>query len=64
MLFTHIFYSKVICDKGERDGLPFVKPKTRRVDALIIVVWGKPFPEEFVGKYPGLREAPNCMFHP
>ena len=48
MLLTYIFYSKIIHDKGERDGSPFVSPKAGTVDALIIFMWGEPFPEEFV----------------
>ena len=48
MLLTYIFYSKIMHNKGEHDGSPFVLPKARSVDALIISVWGKPFPEEFV----------------
>jgi hypothetical protein len=48
MLLTYIFDSKIIHDKGGHDGSPFVSPEARRVDTLIISVWGKLFPEEFV----------------
>jgi hypothetical protein len=48
MLLTDIFDSEIIHDKGECDGSPFVLPNAGSVDALIISVWGKLFPEEFV----------------
>ena len=48
VLITYIFYSEIIHNKGERDGSPFVSPKAGSVDALIISVWGKSFPKEFV----------------
>ena len=64
MFLSNVFYSEIVHDKGERDGLPFVAPEAGSVDSLIIFVGGEPFPEEFVGEYPGLREAPYGMFHP
>jgi len=63
-MFLSIFYPKIINDKGERDGSPFVAPEAGSADALITSVGGEPFPEEFVGEYPGLREDPYGMFHP
>ncbi len=64
MFLSNVFYAKIVHDKGERDGSPFVAPEAGSVDALIISVGGEPFPEEFVGEYPGLREAPYGTFHP
>ena len=64
MFLSNVFYSKIVHDEGERDGLPFVAPEAGSVDALILSVGGEPFPEEFVGKYPGLWEAPYGTFHP
>ena len=64
MFISNVFYSEIVHDKGERDGAPFVAPEAGSVDALIISVGGEPFPEEFVGEYPSLREAPYCTFHP
>ena len=64
MFLSDVLYSEIVHNKGERDGSPFVAPEARSVDALIISVGGEPFPEEFVGEYPSLREAPYCTFHP
>ena len=64
MFLSNVFYSEIVHDKGERDGLPFVGPEARSVDSLKISVGGEPFAEEFVGEYPSLREAPYCTFHP
>ena len=64
MFLSNVFYSEIVHDKGERDGAPFVAPEAGSVDALIISVGGEPFPEELVGEYPSLREAPYCTFHP
>jgi len=64
MFISNVFYSKIVHNKGEHDGTPFVAPVAGSVDALIISVGGEPFPEVFVGEYPGLQEAPYGMFHP
>jgi hypothetical protein len=64
MFLSNVFYPEIVHDKGERDGSPFVAPEAGSVDALKISMGGEPFPEEFVGEYPGLREAPYSTFHP
>ena len=64
MFLSDVLYSEIVHNKGERDGSPFVAPKAGSVDAIIISVGGEPFSEEFVGEYPGLREAPYGMLHP
>ena len=64
MFLSNVFYFEIVHHKGECDGSPFVAPEAGSVDALIISVGGEPFPEEFVGEYPGLREAPYGTFHP
>ncbi len=64
MFLSNVFYFKIVHHKGECDRSPFVVPEAGSVDALMISVGGEPFPEEFVGEYPGLREAPCGTFHP
>ncbi len=63
MLVANIFYAKVIHDKGEWNGTPFVLPQVKSVDAFIIPMGHKPFFVEFVCKDPHMCESQNCSLH-
>jgi hypothetical protein len=54
---SDVFYTKVIYDEAELDGMPFVAPETRGGFSFIVAFSKKAGPEEIVSQNAGLRQA-------
>jgi hypothetical protein len=62
-IFTDIFYSKIVNDKGEGNRSSLVFPKAGHVHTFSISEWGQLSPKALVCQNASLWEAPHSSLH-
>jgi hypothetical protein len=63
IIFTDIFYSKIVDDEGEQNRLSLVFLKAGRVHTFSISKWDQLSPKVLVCQNASLWEAPHGSLH-